>query len=353
MTLRAARRASAPRSTRWARSSKTRAGRARRRRRSGWSTGCSGAGVTIVRDADPCALPKACKNAGRDRGHPRRPSPRRRRGHALPGLARPRSAKGGKLREIDAVGPAGGASASETGELRDLSFDTISGAGPNGAIVHYRASAGDRAHARAGQPLSGRFRRPVSRRHHRHHPHGGDRRAEPPRCATASPACSRAISRSPRRAFRTARRARSSTRSRAMRCGRPGSTTTTAPATASAAISRCTKGRSASPRCRTTSPLQPGMIVSNEPGYYKTGAYGIRIENLVAVREAKIEGAEPPHAGLRDADPGADRPRLVEPGLLTEAERRGSTTITAACARRWRRRSTRRRRRGSPRRRAI
>ena len=30
-------------------------------------------------------------------------------------------------------------------------------------------------------------------------------------------------------------------------------------------------------------PLQPGMIVSNEPGYYKPGAYGIRIENLVAV----------------------------------------------------------------------
>ena len=34
------------------------------------------------------------------------------------------------------------------------------------------------------------------------------------------------------------------------------------------------------------------MIVSNEPGYYKTDAYGIRIENLVAVREAKIEGAD-------------------------------------------------------------
>ncbi len=31
-------------------------------------------------------------------------------------------------------------------------------------------------------------------------------------------------------------------------------------------------------------PLLPGMIVSNEPGYYKTGAYGIRIENLVAVQ---------------------------------------------------------------------
>ena len=38
--------------------------------------------------------------------------------------------------------------------------------------------------------------------------------------------------------------------------------------------------------------LRPGMIVSNEPGYYKAGAYGIRIENLIAVREATIEGAD-------------------------------------------------------------
>ena len=38
--------------------------------------------------------------------------------------------------------------------------------------------------------------------------------------------------------------------------------------------------------------LEPGMVISNEPGYYKTGAYGIRIENLVAVREIKREGAE-------------------------------------------------------------
>ncbi len=37
--------------------------------------------------------------------------------------------------------------------------------------------------------------------------------------------------------------------------------------------------------------LQPGMILSNEPGYYENGAYGIRIENLVIVREsARAEG---------------------------------------------------------------
>ena len=80
-------------------------------------------------------------------------------------------------------------------------------------------------------------------------------------------------------------------------------------------------------KCANNVALQPGMIVSNEPGYYKTGAYGIRIENLVAVREATIEGADRRYS-IRDADPGADRPACVEPGLLTEAERRGSTPIT-------------------------
>lgn len=38
-------------------------------------------------------------------------------------------------------------------------------------------------------------------------------------------------------------------------------------------------------------PLVPGMIVSNEPGYYKAGAYGIRIESLVVVREAEMLSA--------------------------------------------------------------
>ncbi len=43
-----------------------------------------------------------------------------------------------------------------------------------------------------------------------------------------------------------------------------------------------------------TTPLQRGMILSNEPGYYKAGAYGIRIENLELVVAAKVDGAEKP-----------------------------------------------------------
>ncbi len=55
--------------------------------------------------------------------------------------------------------------------------------------------------------------------------------------------------------------------------------------------------------------LQRGMILSNEPGYYKTGAYGIRIENLVLVVAApEPRGRREAAQRLRDADAGADRP---------------------------------------------
>ena len=55
--------------------------------------------------------------------------------------------------------------------------------------------------------------------------------------------------------------------------------------------------------------LEPGMIISNEPGYYKTGGYGIRIENLVLVTEpAKVAARRARGDELRDADPGAHRP---------------------------------------------
>jgi Xaa-Pro aminopeptidase len=41
-----------------------------------------------------------------------------------------------------------------------------------------------------------------------------------------------------------------------------------------------------------TTPLEPGMILSNEPGYYREGHYGIRIENLVVVEPRQVEGGE-------------------------------------------------------------
>ncbi len=68
--------------------------------------------------------------------------------------------------------------------------------------------------------------------------------------------------------------------------------------------------------------LKPGMIVSNEPGYYKEGAYGIRIENLVAVVPVDgIEGAERDTLGFETLTLAPIDRACIEPSLLSEAER--------------------------------
>jgi Xaa-Pro aminopeptidase len=69
-------------------------------------------------------------------------------------------------------------------------------------------------------------------------------------------------------------------------------------------------------------PLEPGMILSNEPGYYKEGAYGIRIENLVLVTEAaKPEGGDRPMMGFETLTLVPIDRRLIAIDLLTPAER--------------------------------
>lgn len=67
--------------------------------------------------------------------------------------------------------------------------------------------------------------------------------------------------------------------------------------------------------------LQPGMVVSNEPGYYKSGGYGIRIENLVMVRTAKPpKGAERRLLGFETLTCAPYDLRLIEPKLLSADE---------------------------------
>ncbi|CAN5399785.1 aminopeptidase P family protein [soil metagenome] len=68
-------------------------------------------------------------------------------------------------------------------------------------------------------------------------------------------------------------------------------------------------------------PLRPGMIVSNEPGYYKTGAYGIRIENLVLVVEKDIPGAEQPMMGFETQSFAPIDRAVIDVAMLSKAER--------------------------------
>ena len=66
--------------------------------------------------------------------------------------------------------------------------------------------------------------------------------------------------------------------------------------------------------------LAPGMIVSNEPGYYAAGKFGIRIENLVVVEERAIDGAERKMLGFETISFTPIDRRLIEPKLLDAEE---------------------------------
>ena len=67
-------------------------------------------------------------------------------------------------------------------------------------------------------------------------------------------------------------------------------------------------------------PLQAGMIISNEPGYYKTGEYGIRIENLVLVVPREIEGAEKEMLGFETLTFAPIDRRLIDEHMLDSDE---------------------------------
>lgn len=247
------------------------------------------AGAALVRDADPVALPKACKNtvelAGIRAAHHRDGGAVSR---FLGWLAR--ESKSGKLREIE-VSDRLQAMREQTGKLRDLSFDTISGAGPNGAIVHYRASE---ATERALQPGSlylvdsgGQYR------------DGTTDITRTVAIGTPSPEMRDRFTRVLKGhiALATARFPAGTTGSQLDALARfhlwqAGLDYDHGTGHGVGAYLSVHEGPHRISKMANNVALLPGMIVSNEPGYYKTDAYGIRIENLVAVREAKIEGAD-------------------------------------------------------------
>jgi Xaa-Pro aminopeptidase len=75
------------------------------------------------------------------------------------------------------------------------------------------------------------------------------------------------------------------------------------------------------------------MILSNEPGYYREGAFGIRLENLIVVQQAPdIPGADP--RPMHDFETLTFVPidrRLVLPGLMSDEERDWLNAYHAAC----------------------
>jgi Xaa-Pro aminopeptidase len=70
----------------------------------------------------------------------------------------------------------------------------------------------------------------------------------------------------------------------------------------------------------STTPLEPGMVISNEPGYYREGAFGMRCENLVAV-EALISASEIERYAFRNLTLVPFDKRLLLSELLNSDEK--------------------------------
>ena len=245
------------------------------------------AGARIHRAPDPCLLPKACKNPveidGTRAAH-------RRDGAAVTSFLAwlAREAPKGELREIAASDRL--EAMRRGGEhFRDLSFPTISGAGSNGAIVHYRASPESEKRLEPGtlflldsgaQYLDGTT--DITRT-----------------VAIGTPSAEM------RDRFTRVLKGHITLATARFPIGTTGSQLD--PFARRALWQKgldydhgtghgvgsylgVHEGPQRISKAPNAQPLLPGMIISNEPGYYKTGAYGIRIENLVVVQPSQGPG---------------------------------------------------------------
>jgi Xaa-Pro aminopeptidase len=274
------------------------------------------AGAKIHRAADPCLLPKACKNVteldGTRAAH-------RRDGAALtrfPAWLAREAPKGG-LSEI-AASDRLEALRRENDHFRDLSFATISGAGSNGAIVHYRAMPETEKRLERGtlylldsgaQYLDGTT--DVTRTIAIGEP---TREMRDRFTRVLKGHIALALARFPKGTTGTqldgfARRA----------LWQKGLDYDHGTGHGVGSYLGVHEGPQRISKAANSQALLPGMIVSNEPGYYKTGAYGIRIENLVLVQPSK-GAAERDMLCFETLTLAPIDRNLIDPSLLEDEE---------------------------------
>jgi Xaa-Pro aminopeptidase len=242
-------------------------------------------GKAVLRGTDPCQLPKACKNAVELQGTR---DAHRRDGAALTRFLAwlARESAGGTLREIE-VSDRLEAFRREGANFRDLSFPTISGAGANGAIVHYRASPSTERVLELGSLYL---------------VDSGAQYLDGTTDVTRTVAIGTPTAEMKDRFTRVLKG-----HIALALCHFPkGTSGSQLDALARASLWQAGldydhgtghgvgaylgvhEGPQRISKMPSAQALLPGMIVSNEPGYYKTDAYGIRIENLVVVE--KLDG---------------------------------------------------------------
>ncbi|OAH46989.1 X-Pro aminopeptidase [Sphingobium yanoikuyae] len=253
-------------------------------------------GAQILSLRDPAVLPKAIKNDTEIAGHK---AAQERDGAALSRFLHwiaVEAPKGG-LTELSASDQLE-AFRKDTGLLEDLSFDTISGAGPNGAVVHYRVEE------KTNRPIeTGSFYLVDSGGQYR------DGTTDVTRTiAIGSP------SEEMKQRFTLVLKGHIALARAVFPVGTRGGQLDVlarqylwaqgldyAHGTGHG-VGSFLSVHEGPQRIATfgggDEPLVAGMILSNEPGYYKTGEYGIRIENLVLVEERAIAGGEKPMLGF-------------------------------------------------------
>jgi Xaa-Pro aminopeptidase len=275
------------------------------------------AGAQIHRAADPVQLPKASKNRaeldGTRLAH-------RRDGAALTRFLAwlaSRALEGGlgeiaasdKLEALRAMGD----------NFRDLSFPTISGAGPNGAIVHYRASPESERRLEKGtlylvdsgaQYLDGTTDVTRTVAIGEPTPEMRDRFTRVLKGHIALATCRFPKGTTGSQLDSLARRA-------LWEIGLDYDHGTGHGVGSYLAVHEGPQRISKLPNAQA---LLPGMIVSNEPGYYKAGAYGIRIENLVVVTALERRGGEREMLGFETITLAPVDRALIEPTLLEAGE---------------------------------
>jgi Xaa-Pro aminopeptidase len=240
------------------------------------------AGVEVAWGDDPCRLPKARKNAAEIAAT--------REAHLRDGAAMAEflcwlddQAPQGGLTEIDVVRALEGFRRA-TNALHDISFDTICGAGPNGAIIHYRVTEATNRPVRAGDLLlvdsGGQYvdgttdiTRTVA---------VGDPGEEARACYTRVLQGLIAIS---RLRFPKGAAGRDIDALARVPLWLAGQDYDHGTGHGVGVFLSVHEGPQRISRLSEV-PLDPGMILSNEPGYYREGAFGIRLENLIVVEEA-------------------------------------------------------------------
>jgi Xaa-Pro aminopeptidase len=287
-------------------------------------------GATIVEMRDPTILPKAVKNTIEQSGHRAAQS---RDGAALTRYLHwlSQEAHKGELTELSAAAKLL-SFRQATGMLKDVSFDTISAAGPNGALCHYKVDETTNRNIEpnsiylcdsGGQYLDGTT--DVTRTIWVGAKDGG---GEPTaemkdrftRVLKGHIALATAVFPEGTRGVQLDTLARASLWSAGVDYAHGtghGVGSFLAVHEGPQRIAKATSGQAGSDE-----PLRAGMILSNEPGYYKAGEYGIRIENLVLVEEREIAGAEGRYFGFETLTFAPIDKTLVDTDLLTRDELR-------------------------------